>query len=358
MKYNLWDKKVEAQDSEEIIIGNARKFHDLERVQKATKGWDVPPYLIFLAGARGVGKTVTLLNLMMDAYKENRQTIWTRNFENTFMKPTFYKGFLNMGKRLCGVPQEFTAKPEGVYTDERGGDLICMFKSINMGTELKGNEYKEVKYLLCDEFMVLPTERYPSGAPEKLGVMLDSMRTYADACLLASNFTYITNPYWASLRIYPKQNTGCTVFKDKATVIEVCERGYYNQARFKPGDPRANAINALQGGKDHGSYDEDANYELIQGAPIKFLKKLDFEIATPALNLNFYRHSNGVMYVEAGKRGKVVDRYVTKPKLLDRGSEMIPEYMIKWLKDLINTGAIRFFDANTLYETMGIIYKL
>jgi hypothetical protein len=358
MKYDVWAKSKALDEAEQIIPGTSGKFHDLERVHQATKDWDVPPYLIFIAGARGVGKTVTLLDLMMDAYQEGRQTIWTRNFESTFLKPTFYKGFLNMGKRLCGVPQEFTARPEGVYTDERGGELICMFKSINMGTELKGNEYKQVKYLLCDEFMVLPTERYPSGAPEKLGVMLDSMRTYADGCILCSNFTYMTNPYWASLRVYPKSNEGVTGFKDKATAIEVCERGYYNQSRFKPDDPRAIAINTLQGGNDHAAYDEDPNFELIKKVPVQFLKKMNFEITTLALNIHFYQNNTGEVYATPGKRGKTEERFVTKPKLLDKTNFMLPEYMIKWLKELINGGGIRFSDANTLYEVMSIIYKL
>ena len=44
-----------------------------------------------------------------------------------------------------------------------------MFKSINLGSDLKGNEYRDVKYLLCDEFMVLPNENYPPGATTKLG---------------------------------------------------------------------------------------------------------------------------------------------------------------------------------------------
>ena len=359
LEYNMWNKKTTIEeDQQEIIIGKAKKFHDLERIQLATKDWKIPPYIVYLAGARGNGKTVTLGNLMMDAVKENRQVIWTRNFENTFYKPSFYKGFLNLLKRYCGVPEEFTAKPEGVYNDEKGGDLVCIFKSINMGTELKGNEYRDVKYLLCDEFMVLSTERYPSGAPEKLGVMLDSLRTFAEACVLASNFTYITNPYWASMNIFPMKNYGVTTFKDKATVIEVCEKGYYNQARFKPGDPRANAINSLQGGRDHSSYDDDPNFELIQRAPSRYMKPLDFELATPALTINFLIHPKGLTFAQPGKAKNKVDRYVTHPRLIDKNSEFIPDYLVKWLKELINTSSIRFSEANVLYETMRIIHKV
>ena len=356
--YGLWDAKREMGDDAYIIPGKSGKFHDLERVSEATKDWDIPPYLIFLTGERSNGKTQTLNRLLMDAYNDGLKTIWTRNHEKTFKNPQFYRDFLNLGKNLGILPQEFTAFSEGVYDDEKGGDLICMFKSINLGSDLKGNEYRDVKYLLCDEFMVLPDESYPPGATTKLGGMLGTLRGYADACVLASNFTYVTNPYWASLNIYPKSNKGVTTFKETATVIEVCEKGYYNTAKFPASDPRAKAISRLQHGDDHSSYETDPNYELIATIPLKHAKRIEFDISTLNMTINFYQHGSGLVYASSGKKNPKHIQYVTYPKLLDQDSNLIPPYAINWLKELINTGSMRFFNANTLYETMMIIHKM
>lgn len=356
--FGLWNNRDPESEREIIIPGTSNKFHDLERIALHAKEKDIDPYIIFCVGARGIGKTGTLNELMMEAYNEGLQTIWTRNFKEIFRNPNFARNFLNLGKRFNGVPEEFTATSEGVFDDEKGGNLVTTFMGINTGTELKGNEYSDVKYLLCDEFMVLPTERYPPGAPEKLGVMLNSLRTYADACVLMSNFTFMTNPYWASMNIFPKYNKGVTGFKDKATLIEVCEKGYYNRVQYDDNDPRAIALNYLQGGSDHSAYDQDPNYELIRTIPTQHTKRMDIDISTPAMTIGFYQHGSGKIYAKKDERVKEHHHYVTDPALLDETNMFILPFVEKWLGDTLNMGDMRFFSANVLYEVMRIIHKI
>ena len=356
--FGMWDKRDPSADREIIIPGTSGKFHDLERVSTYAKEHDIDPYIIFCAGARGIGKTGTLNFLMMDAYNDGLQSIWVRNYKEIFRDKNFATNFLNMGKRFNGVPEEFTATSEGVFSDKKGGELVCMFKGLNTGSELKGNEYSAVKYMLCDEFMVLPEERYPPGAPKKLGVMLNSLRTYADACVLMSNFTFMTNPYWASMNIFPKYNKGVTGFKNKATLIEVCEKDYYNRVQYQDNDPRAVALNFLQGGSDHSAYDQDPNYELIQTIPAKFTKRMDIDITTPAMTIAFYEHGSGKVYAKKEEPGVGNEQFVTDPGLLDKSNMFIPPFVECWLADTLNSGNMRFFSANVLYEIMRIIHKI
>jgi hypothetical protein len=342
-----------------IIKGSCGHWFNTDRLTKKNRNWKTA----FVVGARGVGKTFWMQKKLFDDYElHGERSLWIRNFEKHMTKPSFYLNFLNGPIRMGMCHNDYFVDGDGVFTDKSKEECVCLFTPIERGGQkFKGNEYTGFTNAFSDEFMLLDGEQYPRNCTENLGLILGSLRSNLKCVVLASNFTNITNPYWAAMRIYPERNYGVTDCKH-LNMIEVCEPGYYNTDMQDTTTGLGWTINQLMGGREHSSPTEYANYELIMKKPIGHLQFANLQIQLDHQRLlKFYADSgDNFMYVVTRHPTQCERQstlWVANPTLQSSGNMLLSVAKRNDLKLIVASGNCRFDSANTLADVFSLVYK-
>lgn len=339
--------------SDHIIPGTSGEWFNLKRLRKYA-----PDAAFFnVVGARGVGKTIHAMSMIKNAHDEGRQTVWCRLYES-HMDSKFYHSFLDGGKRLGIIPDEWEVDKSGVYIDENKNpdEMPVLFMSINRAYSHQGNEYYRTKYLICDEFTVRAGEQYPSNYSDKVHSLMGTLgRGKHDfEVYFFSNWTTLSNPLWAQMQVYPGKHD-VTYFPDKGFAIEVCRNGYYNQDMQKSETPLGKAMIAL-GGKLMESEKEDFSFNLIIPQRPQGSRPTKVILYSSGTYYRWWAHDN-FEYFDHGEPES--GDYVFVSELKDVGDihQKMPTQTMTRLRKYIESNVVRFVNQTCLYAVMTFAYQ-
>lgn len=215
-----------------------------------------------------MGKTDYLLILASLLYRIfGRTTVWIRHKLKELTDDGNYKSFLNDPHAYGWMPDEWTAKADGVYTAENGGEKVIEFASLSTFSNSRGGGHPDVLLMVIDELVPEDGKFKPSPALCVKG-LLSLCETFtrgrAGACMFAmSNYVFLGNPYFAKFRIYPNRKYEITVFRDKGIDIQI-PRGY---KIANPTESKLSKLRRAGGGETYSNSDNDKMWDLIRPAP-------------------------------------------------------------------------------------------
>lgn len=350
------DGRREISDSDisvSVIPGTSGSWYNHDRLKKYA-----PDAAFFnVIGARGVGKTIFGMLMIKEAYDIGMQTIWSRLYES-HMDSKFYQGFLDGGKRLGIIPDEWVVDKNGVYPNKMKNpdDIIVIFLSINRAYAHQGNEFANVRYWICDEFTVRAGEQYPNNYPDKVHSLMGTIGRGRDdfSVYFFSNWTTLSNPLWAKMQVYPGKHD-VTYFPDKGMAIEVCRNGYYNQDMQSSVTPLGKAMIAL-GGKIMESEEEDYSFNLILPQRPNGSKPTRFVLYTGS---GYFRLWSSSKYSYYDYTSPDPGDYVMVSELTEVGGvhQKIPTQTLQRMRKEIEGNLTRFVDQICLYAVMTFVYS-
>ena len=336
-----------------IIPGTSGEWYNTKRLEKYA------PHAVtnMIVGARGHGKTIFGLKEMKDTYDRGEQTVWSRLY-GTHMDGGFYTAFLDSGKRLGFIPDDWTTDALGVYTDETKNvdDMPCLFMPMNTAFRYQGNEYRRVTRFILDEFTVRPGEQYPNSFPRKLQSIIGTLARGKPnfKAYLFSNWTSMSNPIWATQGIYPGKHD-VTYFPEVGSAIEVCRNNYYNQD-MPPEDTPLGRFLASLGDAKMESETEYVSFELIVPNRPKGSKPTNMVLVTESGLYRLWRSPQYDYYDHTKKEPK---DYLFVADVVDvgGGTQKIPTQTLQRLRKEIERNMVRFVDQTCLYAVMSFVYS-
>lgn len=306
-------------------------------------------------GVRGTGKTTLCMITIKEQWDKGYQTVFSRLYKEHMKEDAFISEFLSGGKRLGIIPNEWVTSKAGVFTDETMTEQVVFFMDINTAFSRQGNEYNRVMTLLLDEYTVRPGELYPANYPKKLHSLIGTLSRGKEGFMsyLFSNWTNVSNPIWATARIYPGKYD-VTYFPEQSMSIEICRNGYYNQDMPDDTSEGGRLLKALNG-EIMESANEMSNYNLISPRP-KNSKPTNIVYMVNNIHYRLWL-GEYVYFEESPFNRRVDDLQVADVKLVDHNYSMIPSQTMSRLRKECEQGLMRFKSAECLYNIMSILYQ-
>lgn len=310
--------------------------------------------LYYMIGGRGIGKTDLFLRaacLLWHCYR--CKTYWLRNKQVEYQKGI--GSFLADAYRHGWAPDEWEARQDGVYeSDNREAERIIEFGSISTFSNRRGGARPDTLMIVFDEFMP-EDERYPRDCAKGLGSLaMTVLRGRSGARIFClSNWTRVKNPYFARMRIYPKAGCAVTVYPEIGTAIERCTG--YNQC-VREDSPFARMMGALGVGQYVDEL-EDPLAGLIAKPP-KGAKPYPFLIYSHGAYVREWSSHGRVYYTEwKGQLPKDAVIYASNPDEAGPGVLVMPNFIVKHIKDNRDMDGARFSDPNVMFIVLDILYS-
>lgn len=334
------------------IEGTSHEWYNTKRLERFAA--DCPLWMV--NGARGVGKTVFALRRCAENWAEGKQTVYCRLFQRHIRDPEFWGRFLSSGRRLGFIPGDWTCDARGVHI--KGSDeMPVIFLDLNTAYSAQGPEYDKVKDIIVDEYTVRPGELYPRGVVSKLHSLIGTVARGRDdvRCMMFSNWTSASNPFWATLGIYPSDKWDVSVWHDKGAAIEICRRHYYNQDMPGEDSPMGRLLGSLHGPLMESAA-EDPNYSLVAPRP-SGVHPTHLVLEDPEGRRWRQWTGPGMQWwgpagpEEAGDWNCVDD-----VRRVGGGRVLVPAESLSRVRKEIESGGTRFQGMQALYSVMSMVY--
>lgn len=332
------------------MIGENAGFFNFGKLERCFDDW----LIAWVIGARRMGKTDAELQLACMLWlRFGLKTMWLRNKDIELQDRRFSESFLADAKKFGWCPEEWTSKLDGVYTseDKDEAEKIIDFQAISTFGNRRGGAHPKTILMVLDEFM--PEDRRYPKMPA-IGLMSLSKTVLAGnpkaRIVCSSNFTEGSNPYFVQYQIYPEQNKDVTLCAGR-NVIE--------RARYRTAIDSANpwTENYLRGKyADYASEQEDPTVTLIKPAP-KGSQPGPWILLKDGIEYRYWV-KNGLLYWDKWNGNtKNIVIYANELKETSESVNLIPNWLIKQLKDAYECGTMRFKNPNVLFAVMSVIYE-
>lgn len=151
-----------------------------------------------VCGGRGIGKSFSAKRVIIDEWiKSGWQAMYVRRFVDDLR---IFKTFFN---DIAEYYTDYEFKVDGFtgYGRLRGDepwDVIVTATSMSTAHKLKSGSFKEVKYILFDEFIAAPNSRYLTNEVDTLYELYSTVDRYEDRVrvIMLANAVSIDNPYF------------------------------------------------------------------------------------------------------------------------------------------------------------------
>lgn len=339
-------------NGEESAHGDGLKWYTTDKLLRFAS--DCPLWMI--TGERRIGKTHYFLHLALELWNEyGYQTCWIRNRKVEYDSDQFRSSFMNAPLRFGWITEDWEVKEDGLHDPE--GRLVITFASISTFSNMRGNEWPDLHFCFLDEMEDEARRiiKFPHTAIMSLCKTMLSGKTDCMICM-ASNRISATNSYFVGFKVYPDPRYDVTAYHDKGIAIETCRKGHYHSS-IPPDDPFQKVFKAGRYG-DYADDSEDDLTTLIRPVP-KGAKPTG---ATFLIDSTYYRcwQKDQLFYFSEYKGQVKESDWVTTPNVAEcgEGIELVWPFQLKDLKTMMNAGAVRYADANTMMVIINMVYQI
>lgn len=151
-----------------------------------------------VCGGRGIGKSFSAKRVLIDEWvRRGAQSMYVRRYMDDLR---IFKTFFN---DIAEFYPDYEFKIDGLsgYGRLRGDekwDLILTATSLSTSHKLKSGSFKEVRFILFDEFIAAPNSRYLTNEVDTLYELYSTVDRYEDRVrvVMLANAVSIDNPYF------------------------------------------------------------------------------------------------------------------------------------------------------------------
>lgn len=185
-------------------------------------------FLNFIIGARGVGKTYPTTKFLISQFiKKGYEFVFIRRYKTELQKAIkdnkFFKSIIDNDEFKEHTLQ---TKHDSFYIDDK---LAGYAMTLSTATNLKGNNFPKVKYIVFDEFIIEnKNQHYLRDEVDSFLSLIETVsRTRDVKIFMLGNAVSLINPYFIYFNIEMPYNSDIRIYKDGLILVNYIDNEDY-----------------------------------------------------------------------------------------------------------------------------------